>query len=603
MAISAVMVSRTWSGSWWKYLRLGCGLLPVLLSSLGLGAAQTSAEHRRQLESLLHDFRPVEALRIGRRGLQLNPEDPALLILTGALEVRFGNREEGLRWIRQAVRQTEEPLLLMTAAEVEAELGHADEAMALWQRWRLAEPGSGKPGVRLAEQHFFAGQDQWALEAALDSVSRDPACLRCRRFLAVLLESSGRHDEALGQLYAAWRLNPEDPGLLSRAADAELGRGRPNQALELLELAASIDPENPLFPNRLAELWSAPRPGWQPDDGEAAAWRLKAAQMTEAFQSLGRAIAQVEAGDRDAAIAVLRETLAVTPEFATGAAYLGHLLQAAGRTAEAREVYAKVLEMRPGWKGAREEAAWIDLEAGRVDSAVELLQEARDNTPNLLLFEAYRLQLKGDWQGALALLRHMEQMYPLDLRVLRLIGHVLNRNGEPAQALAYLEKAFQLSPDPEILREAREIRYEFAVRLEEQGDWEGVMRTVSRLLSEDDQPHFRFRLAYAYQNLSRYTDAIAAYRRGLEQSPDVDWARSNLAWCHFALGEFEAAARQWIRLVDRQRLPEYTFNLGLTRLRQYREVEGWALVQESAAAGYPAAKELLASAGERLLRR
>lgn len=574
----------------------------VLLAAAPL-SAQTAAEFRRQMESLLLDHRPALALEVGRRGLASAPGDPALQILTGALEIGLGDREEGLRMIRAGIHATEEPVLMQTAAEALSGAGLPDEAGDLWRRWGRAVPGAGEPVLRMAEQQFRSGDLASALETAAEAVRRDPGCLQCRKTSATLLGLVGRHEEALSHWYAAWRLNPDDPTLLRHAAAAEIRRGRRGQALELLELAAEMDPENPLYPREVARLWSEPAPGWTPDEEEAARWGRRYRLLERAFETLSRAVDAAARGHREEAIADLRAVLREVPEFATGAAYLGHLLEASGRREEARDYFARALGMRPSWNGVREAAAWLDLEAGRVDAAVDLLASGRRFTPNLLLFEAHRRQLAGEWQVAVELLRRFEELYPLDVRALRLIAHALHRLGQPAEALVYLEKAYRLEADPEVLKEARRIRYEDALQKESAGAWEAAERALGRLVAEEDLPEYRLRWAYSLQNLGRYPEAIDAYRKGLSETPGEDWARSNLAWCYFVLGDYESAAEAWSDSVARMRRPADLFNLGLTRLRQYRDVEGWKLVREAAEFGYPPARDLLASASERALRR
>jgi tetratricopeptide (TPR) repeat protein len=171
--------------------------------------------------------------------------------------------------------------------------------------------------------------------------------------------------------------------------------------------------------------------------------------------------------------------------------------------------------------------------------------------------------------------------------------------GRPREALAYLKKAHDLEPENlKVEEQAREIRFHHGLNLEAEGDWKDALAIFNRLRLEDDEnTDYLFHEAYCRHKLGEYEEAVSLYKRGLRLEPGVVWARINLAACFYRLSRFDDAAKQWEYLVGESNQPEYVYNLGLARIRQWKVTEGWALVREAAESGYTLAAQLLQAAG------
>ncbi len=161
-------------------------------------------------------------------------------------------------------------------------------------------------------------------------------------------------------------------------------------------------------------------------------------------------------GKRVEAVGVLEPVVQAHPEFVTGMMLLADLYQKLGQQSRAFDLYLKILEQDPFQASAREEGAWIQVQQGLLDSALQLLEESGVQTPNYTLITAYQRMIQGDWAGALQYFRQVEARNPLHPGLLQLISYCLNAQGEREEALRHLDKAEALRPgDPEIRLQMR----------------------------------------------------------------------------------------------------------------------------------------------------
>jgi len=147
--------------------------------------------------------------------------------------------------------------------------------------------------------------------------------------------------------------------------------------------------------------------------------------------------------------------------------------------------------------------------------------------------------------------------------------------------------------DAEIDGTARLVRFEYGLDLEKEGRWAEALAIFRALRKEnDEEADFLFHEAYCLQHLWDYQQAIETYRKGLRLDQQAAWVRINLATCLYALSQYDEAADQWEILVKASDNPEYLYNLGLARIRQWRLNEGWDLIGRAADAGFGPARKL-----------
>ena len=536
----------------------------------GFAWGQSAQKVGRQIESLVEDGQYREALDLAWNHLDLAAKNADLAVSVATLGLKAGAAPSDAG-------------LLVVGAKLAVQRGDLQRARRLLEDAARIRPSDGETRYRLARVLFAEGADGEALVRAGEAVRSDPASTVYRCFYASLLKSSGQPEESLVQLEAARRLSPNDGRLLLQLADHERIEGRLSQAVEYLELAVRADPENPLYRRELSKVEAGL--GWS----EEAAESLRLAESLErAFTALSDSLERYRHGDENQAIERLTRVVDGNRDFTTGALALADLLQRRGRNQEALALYREILSRRDDCGPARKGAAWLLFLQGHQDEAIDLLRTREgEKTAGEEYLWARKNEGAGDWEQALDNLRRVEQRYPLDPHLMREVSRILNEAGRPRQALAYLERAYSLSPgDPQIEAEARRIRFDYALDQEEKGNWAAAQRVMERLVEERGDSSYLFHLAYCLQNRFRYRDAAILYREGLDREPAAEWARVNLAFCLFSDGAFDEAASVWEGLIGEERKPEFLYSLGLNRIRQFRSRDGLSLISEAADGGY-----------------
>ena len=594
--------------------------------SLTVVTGQTVEEYTRQATQLVLRYDWEEAIQLLEAGLDRHPDQAELLLQLGTLLVRSGKVAEGERLLIQALEiQPGNSEALRNAADAQLRQGHLSAAIDLL-RESLSQSGENVESHHsLARSLLAQGEVELALEHARQAIEFNPLDPRFRRFYAFLLEALGDQTKAEEQLRLAYRLAPSDPRILFELSERRRRAGTPLHAQEYLEMAIDIDPENPLYHDRLADLYGELG---QQEKAEAQAQLSRSLQA--AFESYVQAMRLSVRGRKGEAITILEPVVEGRPEFVTGMLLLADLYQKLGRQSQALETYLKILERDPLQSAAREEGAWIQVQQGFLDSALDLLQISDPPTPNRTLILAHQQMTQENWSAALRLLREVEADNPLHPGLLQLIGYCLNAQGKTDEALALLDKAASLRPDdPDIRNQIREIKYDAALGLLNQGKFRTALTGFEELLRENVQPEYLLRMAYSRQQLGDLSGAVREYRAGLEGDPTADWARINFATSLYLLGDYREAAGQWELLLadsktaenyyqlglcyfhlDRlpeaekalakavemgNERPEVLYSLGASRLRLNRADEAWDLIRRAAAARYPPAQALLRS--------
>ena len=362
----------------------------------------------------------------------------------------------------------------------------------------------------------------------------------------MLLDVGDQLEESYHQLKVAHRLAPTNAGVLFQLSLNRLAATEMGQALEYLEQTIKLDPENPHYHAKLSHLYERM--------GESEKARLEAQRaqsLRSAFQTYLEAIKLASKSLHQEAIRHLRPVIIEHPDFLTGTMLLADLYRKMGHKEDALELYLQVIERNPHHSDAREQAAWIQAEEGSLDSAVELLQGSYKLSPNRVLIEGYRELVHENWAGALERFRKAELLHPLDPRLLQLISFCLNAQGKKEEALRYLDKADKLEPgNPEVFRQAQEIRLEMGDQFIREGRWSAAKNTFEELINrEGPKADYLLNRGYCRQSLGDLTGAIQDYRYGLRLDPDAIWARINLATSLLVALSYQESSAEWERVL------------------------------------------------------
>lgn len=350
-----------------------------------------------------------------------------------ALLLQAGGRMEEARSAFERLRQTGAGLRgILAEAAFESAAGDAEAAGRRLQRYRFmggllhsGDPGSleplaSTPSEGVAEVLYGLADGLRRRRAGLALIyARLAATLEPDHHAAVLLAGDvladrDRHDEAA----AAYRSVPADSvwRLAARAglARAYASRGRPDEAVALLEAEAAARPDDP-FP--LGELGHLLRGEERFEDafraydraiarigGEAEAvhWRLY----------YGRGIALERTRRWGLAERDLLKALEFVPDQAYVLNYLGYSwIDRGERYERAEEMVARAVDLRPRDGYIADSLGWVYFRTGRYRKAVEELERAAALTPlesvvNEHLGDAYwkvgrRLEARFQWRRAL----------------------------------------------------------------------------------------------------------------------------------------------------------------------------------------------------------
>jgi len=225
-----------------------------------------------------------------------------------------------------------------------------------------------------------------------------------------------KYEEAERALAALQQDHPDDPRLLLMRGEVLLAIGRAEQALELLQQTAAVDPERP---------------------------RLH-------FQ-LGTARAAT--GDRAGALQAFARELELNDDVQVkGMVHLNRslLFQQDGKWDDAVSELERVLELEPERVQIFGDLASLQLQAGKADAAAETLERARaagfESSPHQYSLGA-RLYRDGRYEPAVEAFRKALEIEPTMASAERSLAAALEKLGRDDEAIQHLRRYLELVPD------------------------------------------------------------------------------------------------------------------------------------------------------------
>jgi len=245
----------------------------------------------------------------------------------------------------------------------------------------------------------------------------------------------------------------------------------------------------------------------------------------------------------------------------------------AGNLADARRLYAQVLENEPANELALFRSGLLELQEQRPEAALELIVKAAALSPAEPRFQfglGQALQTLGRWDEAANAYRRVLQSEPHSFDAHLALGAALQRGGQLEHAAAAYREALAIRPDDPgalgnlgtVLRERGDLGgairlLEAAERIEpgaashavnlgiaycEQGDYSKADAILGAVRArEPSNAEAAFNRGNALRGLGRTREALAEYRHAAEVLPGYAEALNNLGNSHKELGEFGAA--------------------------------------------------------------
>jgi tetratricopeptide (TPR) repeat protein len=186
-----------------------------------------------------------EALGEIEAALRLDPNSRAAHMAAGSFKGRQGDADEALRHFREVLRI--DPLNLaahLRAARVLIGKKEADRAQELIEGAHRIDPKN--PVVLLFLGHLASFRsDQTAAKKYLsEALIYNPRLVRARLQMSAVLRHEGKLDEALGQINAAVRIDPDKANVFDALGNLHLIRKDFGSAREAFEKAISLQDED-----------------------------------------------------------------------------------------------------------------------------------------------------------------------------------------------------------------------------------------------------------------------------------------------------------------------------------------------------------------------
>ncbi len=322
---------------------------------LGLGAARLALD------------RPAEALASLERAMARLPPTAELYRLTGNACQRLGDHKRARGCYMRALQlEPQNGAVLNDLGVLCVEAGEADAAIAYLQQAVGLGSGGAAPAYNLANAYRDAGRDADAARAYRQALAADPRHRDARFNLANLLLRQGDRAAAIAEYQQLVASDGQDAEARNNLGQALADAGAPGAEAQF-RAALAVRPAFTAAAFNLGRLLQQAGRG-----GDAMDLYCQVLEAEPGHQParVNLAIAQVMAGDTDAAEAAIATALAAAPDLPEAHNALGLLRHHQGRLAEARAAFAAVLARDPGHVEARSNLGAALQDLGLPDAAL-----------------------------------------------------------------------------------------------------------------------------------------------------------------------------------------------------------------------------------------
>lgn len=461
---------------------------------------------QRAHNALLSDGRVAEAAKLAQR-MPASGHGNDLGAITRAVDAIKAGRYPEVASILKADGANQLLAVLLRTWALQG-AGKPDQALAALKAIKGEEAGASLYHLHAALLHDAAGRKAEAAAEARAAVAGDGVPpVRTVQLAGAILVRAGAAAEA----EALYRRAGEGYGAEDTGSLAEL----------LQALPATANPAKPVMASAA--------------DGAAEAL----------FQASG-ALAQKEV--RDGALMVGKLGLYLKPNFPFLQMFVGELLDAAGRPADANVVYAGIDRASPlSWQARLARAENLNRMDRFADAEKELRAMAaeRPDDPHALLLLGDMLRQRERfveavpvYDQAIALKEPLPQRY---WRVLYARGIALERAKLWPRAEADFVRALEMEPDqPLVLNYLGYSWVEQGERLEEAQD---MIRRAVELRPNDG--FIVDSLGWVYYRLGKKAEAVVQLERAVELQPEDPVINDHLGDAYWAVGRQREANFQW----------------------------------------------------------
>lgn len=232
----------------------GAGALE-LLSQAAQSAHADELCHYYLGESLLELRRPDEALQALSRSISLNPNHAPARALLGYIQLTNGQAEQAIESTRAALRANPENIVaLSTLALALLRKGELDEAYKHAQAAVKLKPEAAAAQAALGQVFMAQGHTDFAQQCISNALVKHPQNPELHAVMASIRSSQGDHAGAIDHYARAASVGHGGSGLLIDMSQSLLAVGRMEDALQVLDNARQLSPDDARVDQILAQL-------------------------------------------------------------------------------------------------------------------------------------------------------------------------------------------------------------------------------------------------------------------------------------------------------------------------------------------------------------
>ncbi len=355
-------------------------------------------------------------------------------------------------------------------------------------------------------------------------------------------------------------------------------RGELTQALECLEQAVRIKPDNAAYNLNLGLAWQT---AGKPDLAAARYRQVIAAQPDQAaaYNNLGNALKDLgqfndalasyraalalqrdpvilynlanvllELDSVTEALSHYREAVQLRPDYVEAHNNLGSALQGIGKHEEALACYRRAIEVRADFADAHNNLGNVLKDLGRMDEAQGSYRTAlklRPHVPALYNNLAHVLKAQGQIDAAKEAYARAIALDPTHVEAMTSLAGILQAQGDAAGAIAWYERVLQQKPD------SLEVLNNLGCARHAAGQVEAAVACFEQAIASHPQSaEAHYNLGSVRQDLWQLEQAVACYVTALQLRPDYFEAHNNLGNACKALGRYDEAETSYLRALE-----------------------------------------------------
>ena len=381
-----------------------------------------------------------------------SPDNPVAQYNLGRAHAARGEWEQARQRFQKAIDLRPDYVLARLAlAQLQVTRGDFDAALKSSQAVLAIDRNNGN--ARLIASAALMGQKKFTdSREVLDGMLKaNPSSPDVLFQLGVVNLAENKYKEAEDSFRRSYELNPANSRGLMGMVETEMAQNHPDQAMQLLQT------ESAKVPNRMDLLLALGNTAVRAGKFDAAVGYFEkvAAAMQKGSKAQGDLYLRIgetyrRKGDLTSSIVALQKAREILPDNGVVLSTLALVLDAAGRWAEAKQVYEVVIKLDPTNGVALNNLAFLLSEhGGDLDDALTKAQRAKQLLPNLSEVSdtlGWIYLKKNLTDNAIDIFKDLVTKVPAQAVFRYHLGMAYSQKGDKTRALKELQDALKYNP-------------------------------------------------------------------------------------------------------------------------------------------------------------